>query len=212
MKQLFHDKHQRYRDPSLAECLEQILQLTTAAEEIPLQQVLHILSHKGYAALLILLSFPFCILLPTPGFSMPFAFLLAFLGLRLALAQDPWWPIWLQKKTIGKEQLEKWIQKAMKVINFLRKITHPRLNTVAAHPLFHRIDGILVVMLSLLLALPLPIPLTNTAAALPILCIGVGLLEEDGLFILIGYFLSLLCFAFFIGLLMFTKMVLVAAK
>jgi hypothetical protein len=51
----------------------------------------------------------------------------------------------------------------------------------------------------LILALPLPIPLTNVLAAIPILILGFGLLEEDGIAIVIAYFFALICFtAFFL--------------
>ena len=53
-------------------------------------------------------------------------------------------------------------------------------------------NGFLIVFLGMALALPLPIPFTNLSAGWSIFLLSIGLLEDDGIFILAGYFLTLL--------------------
>jgi hypothetical protein len=48
-----------------------------------------------------------------------------------------------------------------------------------------------------LMSLPLPIPLTNLLPAYTILFLAIGLLELDGLFILIGYGMTVATTIFF---------------
>jgi hypothetical protein len=49
--------------------------------------------------------------------------------------------------------------------------------------------AMIIVGCGLLLALPLPIPFTNTIPALAIAAISLGLVEEDGYLIVIGFFI-----------------------
>jgi hypothetical protein len=50
------------------------------------------------------------------------------------------------------------------------------------------------------MSLPLPIPFTNLFPAYTILFLAIGLLESDGLFILIGYSLTTATTAFFVSI------------
>ncbi len=60
-----------------------------------------------------------------------------------------------------------------------------------------RIIGICLAWDALLMSLPLPIPLTNLLPAHTILFLSIGLLESDGLFILIGYGMTTATTVFF---------------
>lgn len=187
-------------DPSFVDSLEKILDFTQKHPEIQIQQILTTLSGKGYAALLTMFSFPFCFPVQIPGFSTLFGLLLAFLGLRIAFAKRLWWPKWILEKSLNSQNIATLTTKTISVIKGMQKVIHPRLTVLTQHPFFHRLNGLIVCTLALLLALPIPIPLTNMVAAFPIFCIGLGLLEDDGVFILIGYALSIICFALFFGL------------
>jgi hypothetical protein len=50
-----------------------------------------------------------------------------------------------------------------------------------------RVNGAMLAALGIFLALPLPIPLTNVITAWAIFLISLGILEDDGLFIFLGY-------------------------
>lgn len=190
---------------SFIDLLQLILEKTKEGDEIKLRQMFEILSGKGYAALLIVLSFPFCIPIQIPGFSTPFGIILGFLGLRIAFAKHPWWPKWILDKKFSSQHVEMLIQKAIKVVRILQKVLHPRLVILTKNPIAHRMHGLLVFVLSVLLSLPLPIPFSNMLAAFPILFIGLGLLEDDGVSIIIGYFLACVCFSAFLALFLFGK-------
>lgn len=181
---------------SLDAKLEEILK-ESSTHPMTLGRVCQILSGRGYAVLLILFSLPFCFPISIPGLSTPFGLLLAFLGLRLAFGKKPWWPRWILAKEVSHDTLESIFKKLKGALSRLEKILHPRLLMLVKHPLAHRAHGLLIFALSLLLSLPLPIPLSNTFSALPILCLGLGLLEDDGVFVIIAYAFSLISFTFF---------------
>jgi hypothetical protein len=69
----------------------------------------------------------------------------------------------------------------------MEKILHPRLTFLASGETSRRICGLVILWMAFLLALPLPIPGTNILPALPVVLLGLGLMERDGLFVLAGY-------------------------
>lgn len=191
--------------PTFIQSLQEILDIAHTQEKIKLEKIFQILSGRGYATLLVLFSLPFCTPLSIPGVSTLFGFILAFIGLRLAFGKHLWWPQWILEKELSSHKIEKLVKTTMRTVKGLQKFVHPRLTLFTDHSYMKPIQGLLVFLLALLLALPLPIPFTNMLAALPIFCMGLGLLEDDGLLMIIGYILAFICFAFFFGLFMFGK-------
>ncbi len=176
------------------EALELILKVPHA---VTIKEVLTILAKHGHAALLLIFSLPLCLPIPLPGLSTPFGFLLCLIGIQMGYTNHLWLPKWILEKKIPKNTLQKIIKKVISISLFLQKFLKPRLPIFTKNKSFIRINGTLIVILSLLLSLPLPIPFTNFMSTLPIIFLGLGFLEDDGVCILVGYFLALACFSFF---------------
>lgn len=181
---------------SLTNLLHSLL-LAADGKAISLRRVCDILSGRGYGVLVTLFSLPFCLPVTIPGLSTPFGLLLAFLGLRVAFAKHLWWPNWILDKEVSFEVLQVVVSKTLAVASVLQKVLKPRLVVLVLHPVVHRLHGLLICVLSLLLALPLPIPFTNILTAVPICCLGLGLLEDDGAAVIVAYVLAFVCFAAF---------------
>ncbi len=78
---------------------------------------------------------------------------------------------------------------------------HSRLSWMCYPPARKVINGIAIFLLGLFLALPLPIPFSNLSAAWAIFLMALGFLEDDGLFVLLGYAVMLITAAVFTFLL-----------
>lgn len=193
----------KWKKPSFVDSLGIILNLSKTVEEIKIRQILEILSGKGYPALLIIFSLPFCFPIQIPGFSTPFGIILGLIGLRIAFGRKPWLPDWILDKSFKSHSIEKVVAKTISGVVYMQKLLHPRLLVFTQNPIFHRLNGLLIFFLAVLLSLPLPIPFTNLISAIPILCFGLGLLEDDGVAILIGYLLTILCFIYFFIIFLF---------
>jgi hypothetical protein len=178
---------------------ERMLLLLYKAKSTPISigEILTTLSGKGKSLLLILLCLPFCQPIQIPGVSTPFGLAIAFLGLRLAFGKQVWLPKSLKAQTIRPSTLEKLINKSLWLIKKSKRWLHPRLAWLYSYRLTQIINGMLVAILGILLALPLPIPFSNMTAAWSIVLLALGMLEEDGFFLLAGYVLSLATFVFF---------------
>ena len=92
-------------------------------------------------------------------------------------------------------------QKLLKNINRLlkplEKMSKHRFSRFSDNEWGCRITGACLAWDALLMSLPLPIPLTNLVPAYAILFLAIGLLEFDGLFILIGYGMTMAKTIFF---------------
>lgn len=190
---------------------KRVLLLKQAAERtsLSMDDILGILSGKGRMLILILLSLPFCQPLQIPGLSIPFGLIIAFIGIRIAFGKHIWLPKRILSKTIRSSTLIKIIDKALWLIKKMKRWTHPRMTWMITHPMMQVVNGLIFCILGLGLALPLPIPFTNLGTAWSIFLIALGLIEDDGIFILIGYLMALLTLLFliFIGISMETFVV-----
>jgi hypothetical protein len=182
-----------------------LLLLRKQANGMTLSEILQILSGKGRLFIVILLSLPFCQPLQLPGLSTPFGIGIAFMGLRMVFGKHVWLPKSLLSKRIPKKTLLKIIDKALALLNKIRPWIYPRLNWLCHSPIMEIMHGLMIFVLGIFLALPLPIPLTNLIAAWAIFLLSLGILEDDGLLILIGYIVSFVTLAFFIIMILTIK-------
>ena len=139
------------------------------------------LGDRGFGLSMLLLSLPSALPVPAPGYSTPFGIALVGLAIQMVMGRPtPWLPPSIEKRRLSPAFAKKMLGAA---IAFLRRIEHlvkPRGAWVQTRwgLLF---PGALVILMGSLMILP--IPGTNTAPAITIFLIGVGMLEEDGLLI-----------------------------
>lgn len=190
----------------MASLEEALIELKTHINgKVKFGEVVALMKWRGFPIFLILFSLPFCLPVQIPGTSTPFGIALAFMGLRVAFGKKMWWPkSWLEKD-VPHETLNKIIDVALKYNAKVHRYIYPRLTVLIENPIIHRVHGILAFMLACLLAMPIPIPFTNLMSAFPLLILGLGLLEDDGLLIIIAYLWAFLTFGFFIGLIIAGK-------
>lgn len=182
-----------------------ILQKKNGNTSISIGEILQTLSEKGQLLMILFLSIPFCQPLQIPGMSVPFGLAIAFLGLKMTFGKYAWLPKSILAKTISGHSLQLITEKVLWLLKKMSRWIYPRLIWLCDHPALQIFNGLLISFLGILLALPLPAPFTNLMAAWSIFLLGLGLLKEDGLFILLGYFSSLLTFGFFIAMVFLIK-------
>lgn len=188
---------------------EELLQLQEkgSQESLSIGEILEILSEKGHPLILIFLSLPFCQPIQIPGFSTPFGLSIAFIGLKMAFGKFVWLPKFILKKEISPSHLKLITGKTLSLMKKMKRWIYPRMSWICNNPVMEVVNSLTICVLGILLALPLPIPFSNLMAAWSIFFIAVGLLEEDGLFVIIGYVITLLTFIFFLlTIVLITKM------
>jgi hypothetical protein len=116
---------------------------------------------------------------------------MAALGLSVMLSMKPWLPGFISKRQISNSILTKLVHGTTKVLSKVEKLFHPRMDFML-HKAFHVLTGLSLITAAIALALPIPIPWNNGPPAICIVILALGLLERDGLMILIGIVYNLI--------------------
>lgn len=164
---------------------------------VTLREVIVSLRGSAYMLIVILLSLPFITPIPLPGLSTPFGLAIGFIALRLALGQRPWLPKRLQRKRLPAGFFKKVFAFASRVIALLESFLRPRLSAVTGAGWVMQVHALFILISAAVLLLPLPIPFSNSFPAWTILLLAAGMLERDGLFILLGYVVFVLGILYF---------------
>ncbi len=176
-------------------------------KSISIGDILHLLQGRGRALILVFLSLPFCQPIQIPGLSTPFGLSIAVIGARMIFGKYIWLPKRLLEKKLKTNTLQKVASKTLAVVKKMKYWTHPRISGVCRFPFRHVVNGVTICLLGIFLALPLPIPLSNLTAAWAIFLIAFGMLEDDGLFMLLGYLVFVVTIVFFVFIALSLKII-----
>ena len=88
---------------------------------------------------------------------------------------------------------------AARIARELEKFVRPRLAFLHIGPGMRRLIGVGVITAGLALMLPLPIPFSNNIPAWAVMLLAIGMMEKDGLCVLLGH-LTVIAAWLFIGL------------
>lgn len=153
---------------------------------LTLAELKHALEGRGSAMLLILLALPFCFV-AIPGLSMPFGMAISLIGACLAIGREPWLPRFIMNRRLSTARSDQLLIGAIKVARRLEKFVRPRLPFLHTGPGMLRLIGFGIVIAGVGLMLPLPIPFSNSIPAWAVVLLAVGMMEKDGLCVLLGH-------------------------
>jgi hypothetical protein len=163
-----------------------LVQEPGGAERLTLAQMVRQLDDQARSVLIILFAIPNCF--PgVPGTSAVTGLPLVFLCVQMALQHPPWLPGFLSQRSVSKQWLTQVLDRAQPWIERIERLIHPRLSILTMGPA-ERLVGVLGTILSL--TVMLPIPLGNTLPAIALICLALGLLGRDGLWIMLGLFVT----------------------
>jgi len=124
------------------------------------------------------------IAIPFVGLSTPFGLAIALIGAQLMVGRrQPWLPARARRRELAMTMLDRVLGLLSRRTRWLARLSHPRWQP-AIQP---RLVGVGIVLLALGLALPLPIPGSNLVFLIPLFIYAIGLLERDGLWIVLGH-------------------------
>jgi hypothetical protein len=176
---------------------QRILTLKRQVRFIPISisKAMYVLAGKGRILIVIIMSFPFCQPIQIPGLSIPFGVGIALVGMRIAFGKRSWLPKKLLSKKISRSTVNKVTDKALWLIKKIGRFLYPRLPWLSLSPFMKVMNGLLICANGLVLAIPIPIPFINMGFAWSALLLGLGMLENDGVFIISGYVMFLIACA-----------------
>lgn len=165
-------------------------------DTISLHTLILSMTSRSHAVLTLFFALPFLLPIPLPGLSVLFGMIIFMAGIAMALNKKPWLPKRLLSKEVSSSVFEKVFERGIKISQRLEKVVRPRGSFLMRHPGMRPMSGFIIAVCGLLLALPLP-PGTNFPPATAILLLSIGSLEEDALFMILGYIAFAINIAFF---------------
>jgi hypothetical protein len=185
------------RTERMSSILDRLASASNEGKKITLQSLIDNLGDRGHIIAILFLTIPFVQPVPMLGLSTIFGAAIITIAGTYALGKKAWVPQKVGSRELPQNLLKTICEKGAKVFLWLERWVRPR------GKIFHQWSGMktfaafCVIACALLLALPIPIPASNTIPALPIILISLGLLEEDGWFIVAGYIAGAAAIIFF---------------
>ncbi len=166
---------------------------------ISLGAVLDALKERGDALFLLVINIPFIVPMPAFGLSTPVGIIVILMGWCVMRGRPLWLPQRMRKLEIGPATLLKVVNTALWFTGKIERVTKPRLGFLF-WPGFSHLIALELAVAGFSLGLPLPIIGTNFIFAIVIIPLALGLLERDGLMVLLAHVIALIETAIAVGL------------
>lgn len=159
-------------------------------QSVSVHTFLSILSGRGKILLLVLLSLGF---VQIPGIAIVLGLFISYLGISIAVGKNfIWVPKFLLHKRIAPFFLTKIINQILAMLKFMKRWSRPRYEQAMQKNTTRVVNGLVITLVGLCLATSPPVPLTGMIASISIFLIAIGLLNDDGIYLILGYVFALL--------------------
>lgn len=167
----------------LSEVLRRLAQ-ASAGGRVSVDDLLIALSDRAFGALMLVFAAPNLFPIPIPGLSALTGLPLLYLTAQLTVGRRrPWLPSWIGRRSLGKGDFARVVDWGEPYLAKAERLLKPRLRPLT-RPAAERAIGGVCLVLSIVLFLP--IPLGNLLPAIAVCCFSFGLLERDGVAVLVG--------------------------
>jgi hypothetical protein len=186
----FNRKMQKPK-PSLqtSQLLQELLQ-QHPENLIRMEVLINGLGNRAFGPVVLICALPEALPLPIAGISAVIGIPLLLLSIQLLLGfSKPWLPQWLGNRSIKRQNLEQAIHYILRFLRKFEYVIRPRWK-FATTPPTQRVLGLLFLLLSVVIFLP--IPFGNILPAIAIVIISLGLIEEDGVLVVVGIIAAIL--------------------
>jgi hypothetical protein len=185
---------------TLSETLNQTASSLTS-EKVTVKQLMELVGEQGLLFFCMILTIPFLVPVSIPGVSTVFGAVIILISIGITLNRLPWLPSRIMQREFATSSLAPALQKGSEMFKRMDRWVRPRLSFLTDGAAINRINGLALLLGGILLIFPFGfIPFSNTFPGWAILFLAVGMLQRDGLFILIGYILLVVTILYFGGL------------
>ena len=160
-------------------------------EKLPVHELLERVGQSGMLLFAVFLTLPFLVPVSVPGISTVFGLLIILIGIGFALDRLPWLPSFVMARKVPAGSLGKALEQGSKLVARIEGFLHPRLGFLVHGLGVHRLNGLTLAFAGVLLMAPFGfVPFSNTIPGLAILFLALGMLERDGVFVILGYLMT----------------------
>ncbi|MEM7720602.1 MAG: exopolysaccharide biosynthesis protein [Pseudomonadota bacterium] len=173
---------QSFDDMPISRRLYQLAEDATD-DAVSLDWILAQLHERAFGLFLLILALPCCIPF-LYGIPQVVALPLMFVAGQIVLGRrSPWLPASLGAREVTKAGLQSLADRARRWLERVEALSRPRLGVLTRPPV-DRLVGIALVLFSASILVPLPG--TNTVPGFAVVLVSMGLLQRDGILVLVG--------------------------
>lgn len=172
-----------------------------SGETASVRELLALIGEQGMLMFCIFLTIPFLVPVSIPGVSTVFGLLVVLIGVGVASNRVPWLPDRLLDRRFPNPKLVPALEQGARLLSRLERFLHPRWAALSKGHGINRFNGLMIALAGILLMAPFGlVPFSNTLPALAALFLAAGMLEQDGLFVFLGYLFILGTIVYFAAL------------
>lgn len=159
-------------------------------ERISLGDIDAAMQDRAFGLLMLVFALPNTMPVSIPGLSAVTGAPLALIGVQLLIGYPkPWLPAWLARRSFRRDDFARFTHRALPWLRRVEGMLRPRLARLTSRGIERFLVGGMAVVLALTLALP--IPFGNMLPGLALVLFALGLLERDGLAVLVATVVAL---------------------
>lgn len=151
-------------------------------DRVSVADIFQAMGDRAFGALILIFALPNIIPTP-PGTSALTGAPLVFLSAQLMLGQSPWLPRIIADRSMTRSDFASIVSRISPWLARGERMLRPRLSFLI-YPPAEYVIGLLCLILAIILTLP--VPLGNILPAIAICLFSCGILERDGVFVLLG--------------------------
>lgn len=170
--------------------ISELKQYASQNETITLWEITSLFGHSSLYVLIALMAVPFLQPIPLIGFSTIFGTIVIITGLFIVAGAKLFLPDRIKRIALKQKSVLKMCKGAETLSIKMKMFIRPRGRFMLRHTLVRKVTGVFISYCGLLLSLPIPLPGTNTFPALAIFIMALASLEEDGITLMLGYFVA----------------------
>jgi len=179
----------------ISDIMRQLMDTAATEGTVTVGYLLHMFGVRGFAFLLLMLSLLNIVIFMVPFISILFGLPMVILAVQMVLGlHAPIFPQVTRRQTIQRVALTQGLQRALYGVEKIENYIKPRLMFLT-HPFFNRVHGMLALILAVMVTLP--IPLFNVPPSIGLALLAIGMLQRDGIFILLAYTVGFWCLILF---------------
>jgi hypothetical protein len=185
-------------EKSLSQTLIEAVDSINGEKTITLRTVFTLIGEQGLLMICILLTIPFLIPVSIPGVSTVFGAAIILISGAIILNRVPWLPQRLMDRELDAKGLGQALSRGAEMVAKMERFVHPRVQSLTEGAVMNRLNGLALLFAGVLLIFPFGfIPFSNTLPGLAIMFLAIGILQRDGVFIVLGYVMIVITVIYF---------------
>jgi len=190
--------HSDTRSDSISQRLRSLVR-SLPRTGITLAELVHRVGDDGLLLLTALLTLVFLIPVSIPGVSTVFGAAILLIGLARLFRRDLWIPAKIEHRVIATKKLRPLLRKALPWLQKIERVSRPdRIGWLVADGPATHMNNLSLILGAVLLMMPFGlIPFSNTFPAVALLFFAIGLLQRDGVCVLLGHISNVATIVYF---------------